>query len=520
MRILHVGFGFRPWIVNGLIIYCEDVMDGQARAGHDVGYFFVGRQLPVMRRPFVHRWRRRNVHMFEWVNSTLVVGRHRGSPDPGRDLGHPPTEAAFGRVLRRFGPQIVHVHDLGGLPSSIPGLAQQRGVPAVMTMHDYYSLCPTVKLYDAEDRICLRRHPGEMCAVCCADAPLDNREELERTLWHTRLSVRSRVPYLDAGLRWPPAERFGAAGIRLAERVSGLRAAGDGPLEPVAPTPARRPHATGEAYERRREQNLERLGQLDALIAYSERSAEICRQLGVGAGRLRMLRINPAHIERLRPKRCSRPGRPLRFAVLNACNSTQKGAELIVDTLGLLSRRGMDQRYRLSVRGWIAPHVHPVLAAHPSVDLDGDYRPEQLDRLLEAVDVGMVPSVWEEVYGFVGLEFLAKGIPVIGNALGGIPEYVRPGRTGWLNRSASAVELADLMTRAIEDPREVERLGLTAIELRGDLIHPFASQLAELSELYDELLTGSRGNRPDPSRIAGPCGGAISLEDLDDGIVP
>ena len=56
MRVLHVGFGFRPWIVNGLVIYSESVMDGQVRMGHDVGYFFAGRQLPFVRRLLTHRY--------------------------------------------------------------------------------------------------------------------------------------------------------------------------------------------------------------------------------------------------------------------------------------------------------------------------------------------------------------------------------------------------------------------------------------------------------------------------------
>jgi glycosyltransferase involved in cell wall biosynthesis len=476
MRVLHVGFGYRPWIVNGLVIYCENLTEGQARAGHEVGYFFAGRQLPVVRRSFLHRWERRNVKMFEWVNSTLVVGRHRGTADPERDLADAPAETAMLRVLRRFAPELVHIHDLGGLPSSIIGIAQRHGVPVVMTLHDYQSLCPTVKLYDAEHRVCLRRRPGEMCVVCCAEAPLDNREDLERTVWYTRMRLRTAVPGLDAALSRMPAQ-----GLLPRRRLP----AGD----PAAPV---RPRATAAAYQHRRDLNVERLGQVDALITISERSAEICRQLGVSDERMRMLPINPSHIELLQPKLRRRPGAPLRFAVLNAGNSTQKGADLIVETLGHLSRRGLDGRYRLSVRGWIAPHVQTALAAHPSVDIEGDYRTDQLDALLEDVDVGLVPSVWEEVYGFVGLEFLAKGIPVIGNDLGGISEYVRPGETGWLNRSASAVELADLMTAAIEEPEEVQRLGAVAIELRADLIRPFATQLTELSALYGELTTQAR----------------------------
>jgi glycosyltransferase involved in cell wall biosynthesis len=488
MRILHVGFGFPPWIVNGLVIYGDSVMDGQVRQGHTVGYFFPARQLPFFHRSFVRRWERRGVQMFEWVNSSLIVGRHRGTADPESDLDHAPGEAAFCRVLQRFRPELIHVHDLGGLPSSILDIGRRHDLPTAMTIHDYHVLCPTVKLYDAHDQICLRRDPGAMCAVCCADAPVDNREEVGRTLAYARTQIRAALPSLDAALRRAQSRPLGAAGTRLVERAVGLRGAGPASASPGPGALTRAPRASAGAYQRRRDMNIERLSRIDALIAGSERSAAIYRELGVAGERIRIVPINPPHIELLRPKRHRPVGDPLRFVALNACSSTEKGADLIVEALALLSERGLDHRFRLSVHGWVAPHVYPMLAAHASVDLRGEYLPEALDELLEEGDVGLFPSVWEEVYGFVGLEFLAKGIPVIGNAVGAISEYVRPGKTGWLNYSGSASELADLMIRAIEDHAEVERLGRALAQSRDELIRPFSAGLADLSELYEELV--------------------------------
>ncbi|GAH32542.1 unnamed protein product, partial [marine sediment metagenome] len=40
---------------------------------------------------------------------------------------------------------------------------------------------------------------------------------------------------------------------------------------------------------------------------------------------------------------------------------------------------------------------------------------KNLNYILEKADVGIIPSIWEEAYGLVGIELLAKGIPVIGN---------------------------------------------------------------------------------------------------------
>lgn len=84
----------------------------------------------------------------------------------------------------------------------------------------------------------------------------------------------------------------------------------------------------------------------------------------------------------------------------------------------------------------------------------------------------MLPSSWEEVYGYVGLEFMAKEIPVIGNAVGAIPEYVRPRQTGWLNNSCTANELAELMIDAIEQRLRVSELGVKTLANRAELTEP------------------------------------------------
>jgi glycosyltransferase involved in cell wall biosynthesis len=131
--------------------------------------------------------------------------------------------------------------------------------------------------------------------------------------------------------------------------------------------------------------------------------------------------------------------------------------------------------------------VGSELAGVPAVRLRGSYGGEdQLDGVLDDADVGIVPSVWEEAYGFVGIELLAKGIPVIGSARGGIPDYAIPGATGWLNRSCTGAELAEIMAGVIRDPAEIVRLNATIRERRGELVKPLGRHLDELQAIYSE----------------------------------
>src|SRR5205823_10668855 len=73
----------------------------------------------------------------------------------------------------------------------------------------------------------------------------------------------------------------------------------------------------------------------------------------------------------------------------------------------------------------------PVQLQIPHLHL-GHIRSDRLRSLVySAADVFVIPSI-QENFPLTVLEALACGIPVIGFAVGGIPESVRPGITGLL----------------------------------------------------------------------------------------
>jgi glycosyltransferase involved in cell wall biosynthesis len=91
----------------------------------------------------------------------------------------------------------------------------------------------------------------------------------------------------------------------------------------------------------------------------------------------------------------------------------------------------------------------------------------------------------------VGLECLAKGLPVIVNARGGVLDYALPGRTGWVNRSCTGEELAAIMSAVIDDPGQVVELNRSIRAARDELVKPLARHVAELDELYAEVSAAS-----------------------------
>ncbi|GGE61589.1 hypothetical protein GCM10011533_12620 [Streptosporangium jomthongense] len=73
--------------------------------------------------------------------------------------------------------------------------------------------------------------------------------------------------------------------------------------------------------------------------------------------------------------------------------------------------------------------------------------------LLVASDIMIVPSVWEEAFGFTILEAMSVGIPLVVSKVGGIPELVEDSFNGLVVEKASSDEIAAAIITLINNPR-------------------------------------------------------------------
>ncbi len=80
---------------------------------------------------------------------------------------------------------------------------------------------------------------------------------------------------------------------------------------------------------------------------------------------------------------------------------------------------------------------------------------------------------------------------MIGSARGGITDYTWPAQTGWLNRTVTGAELAEIMGRLAGDPEEIDAVRGRVVGLRAKLVKPLAAHLDELDAVYRELAGAS-----------------------------
>ena len=77
-------------------------------------------------------------------------------------------------------------------------------------------------------------------------------------------------------------------------------------------------------------------------------------------------------------------------------------------------------------------HLAKELNLNSRVEFIGYRSHEELQRYFQRATVGVVPSVWPEPFGMVGLEFMHHQLPVIAFNSGGISDWLKDGHNGFL----------------------------------------------------------------------------------------
>ena len=134
------------------------------------------------------------------------------------------------------------------------------------------------------------------------------------------------------------------------------------------------------------------------------------------------------------------------FQLLEAARGLPAGVQLVLcasspDTPELLARLEAAVAGRPEIR-WINAML-PV---------------PEVAQLYSHAAVFVCPSIYEP-FGLINLEAMACGTPVVASRVGGIPEVVVDGETGWLVAPGDPAALGGALRHALDDPERARRMG-------------------------------------------------------------
>jgi glycosyltransferase involved in cell wall biosynthesis len=336
-------------------------------------------------------------------------------------LYSPRARARVERAIKRFGPDVVHVHNFfPRLSPAVYDAARTLGVPVVQTLHNYRLTC-------ANGLLLRDGAPCQRCVGLAAPWP----------------------GVLHGCYRDSRAESAVVAGM-----VGLHRALGTWP-------------------------------RVDAYVALTGFQAGLLAKAGVPAARIH-----------LKPNFCADPGwqppaAPGEYALFVGRIAPEKGLETVIEAYvrhGLRVplvvagdgelRAGYERRTR---EAGLADTIRWV----------GAQTPAAVQALMARARFLVFPSIWYEPFGLAIIEAFACGLPVLGSDLGGVPELVQAGGSGWLVPPGDAAAWAGAIARTWELVAGSPAFGAAARRTYEARFTP-AANLARLIEIYEQARTAGR----------------------------
>jgi GT2 family glycosyltransferase/glycosyltransferase involved in cell wall biosynthesis len=316
---------------------------------------------------------------------------------------------ALARLLDDLRPDLLHAGHLNGLSTGLVFEARRRGIPTVLTLHDFWPACPLGQLLNLQLEVCPGPTPRR-CLGCVGE------------------QVAAPPGTVPAAVRRVP---FAAAAGRLLGRL--------------------RPAAAGRV-ERRLTEMHEVLRSVDLLIAPSRVVRDRLAAVDFPAAEVLPYGHAPLVVPPLRP---SEDGR-VRFGFLGAAIPS-KGVHVLAEAFRLLD----DPRASLQIHGAFVPYhgdtgyearVRAILGPRADACLRGPFAHGRLGEILAGLDVVVVPSIWEENAPLVVEEAFLARRPLVVSDHGGLAERVRDGVDGLRFRPGDATDLSRALRRLLDEP--------------------------------------------------------------------
>ena len=170
---------------------------------------------------------------------------------------------------------------------------------------------------------------------------------------------------------------------------------------------------------------------------------------------------------------------------------THKGVKNLLKAFHIAVNR--NKRIELLICGsggmekWIKNYIRSA-NLDKYVKVTGKVDPMKFYDIYQRTDVIVVPSLWPEPFGRVAMEALCAGSPVVANPIGGLREQIIDGFNGFYVNCYDVKELAKGILNVSEMPKQkLLQMGLKA---REDLLKRFSSKerIYKLLRIYDSVI--------------------------------
>lgn len=389
--------------------------------------------------------------VYEGISVWRLYFNLRRASDPFlQSFDNPAIGAWFAAFLAREQPDVVHINSCYLLSASTIAATRQLSLPLIVTLHDFWFVCPRITLLKPNGALCqVPDNPAE-CAWCLAT-------EKRRFRW----------------LEMLPGDIVNAAAQRLlispqTSKLLGIH-----------------PDADGIAH--RRDMLMNALNQADMILSPSEFLRDVFIAQGIDPARIMYSRLGLDTSHWIQPPQIDHaPSRDLQITYIGQI-APHKGVHLLVAAFNRLKFSRRQARLKLYGDPAVFPNyaksLWKIAKGNPAVEFAGRFDNRRIAEILDKTDVTVVPSIWYENSPISIMESLTLGTPVITANLGGMPELVQHNVNGLLFEAGNSADLARQLQRLLDYPNLATELAANAHPVRM-----IDDEMAHIISFYEQVI--------------------------------
>jgi len=349
-------------------------------------------------------------------------------------------EAIFRNYLLEKKPEVVHIHHLGGLSLGMIRIADELGVPVIITLHDHHPFCPRGQRIREDKRNCKKILLDE-CLECLKPQTVG-------------LGLTAKL----------------AMYVLAKER--------------------------GMQYLREMHKEIERqFSRVYCIISPSRFHKERLIEAGAPADKTVVIPygLDLSLVEGVPPRAKGAPVK--KFGYLGTLIPS-KGVDVLVSAF----KKMKNKECELHIFGEAVPYHGQYdydqrlkeMAQGLPIFFHGPYQPNQLPEVLSQIDAVVLPSRWYESFGITIREAVRARRPVIVSDIGSFTEAIKHLENGLVCQAGDAVSLREAMEQLVKSPELAERLVEKSVD-----VETLENHRAKLSELYRKAASARRagGNK-------------------------
>ena len=443
MKIFFLTHFYPPHHIGGTENYTHGLAKGLVNAGHQVKVLCVEEW-----ESGAQYWNGFTDDVYDTVPVRRLNLNWTRAANVNRDLYDNPFIANYlEKYLREIKPDLVHITSCITLSASVIAPIKRARLPLVVSLTDFWFICPRVTLLRSDQQPCDGRVTEWDCLEC-----LLRGSKVEK--WSRCIFPKPIMVNLLTGI----------SKNNTLSRLRGLR---------------------GMAMDihGRRVVMQQSLAQADRVLIASQVGLDLFRGAGFA------MPIDIVHyghdLTWLDAYHGKTPSRAIRFGFSGQI-APMKGQQLLIEAFRAI---GANDDARLLIYGNLdkdpafGQHLRALAHQHPAIEFRGTYAHTASAQVFADMDVLVVPSLWND-YPLIINEAFATGTPVIASDFGGMSEFVKHATNGLLFMRGDRDDLAHQLKRIITEP------GLLA-QLCAQIppVKTMAQAVYEMQQIYQSVLT-------------------------------